>query len=494
VLEREVKLAAPRGFRLLDLGGVADDIVVTAAPERRFTTVYWDTADLRLIRWGSTLRHRADEGWTVKLPMGGSSRGMLTRAEHVFAGSQKQPPSEALDLVSAYLRGAAVSRVARMRTVRRVLSVRGVEGAQLAEIDDDDVTVLDGRRVAARFREIEVELAEGAPEQLLHALVDHLVAAGAEQPDPMPKLVRALGARSAEPPDVAVDALPRHARGGAVVRRAIAASVQRLIKHDAVVRIGADPEGVHQARVATRRLRSDLRTFAPLLDRQWADALRTELQWLADELGVVRDGDVLLMRLRDTAAELDPQDAHAVDAVIAELAADVERERARLLEGMRDARYFALLDHLVAAARQPALTAEAERPAVLVLPQLVQRPWRRLRRAQRALSDPPVDDELHAVRILAKRLRYAAEAVAPVVGRRASALAGAAAGVQEVLGDLHDAVVAADWLRAHAGSDPARAFATGELFAMEMAKAAEQRTLWPNAWRKLDRPKLRSWM
>lgn len=493
MIEREVKMAAPRGFRLLDLGGVAADIVVTAAPERRFSTIYWDTPDLRLIRWGSTLRFRAGEGWTVKLPKG-SADGMLTRAEHVFDAPQARPPTEALDLVTAFTRGSEVSRVARMRTVRRALTLRGADGRQLAEIDDDEVTVFDGRRVAARFREIEVEIPEGAPEQLLRALVDHLVAAGAQPPDPTPKLVRALGDPAAEPADVAVDGLPRKPAAGDVVRRAIAASVQRLIRHDAVVRIGADPEGVHQARVATRRLRSDLRTFAPLLDRTWSDALRAELTWLADELGAVRDGDVLLMRLRDTAKRLDRLDPQPIEEVIGELEADVERERARLLEGMRDPRYLTLLDDLVAAARAPMLTDEARRPAAQVLPQLVRRPWRRLRRAHAALSDPPRDEELHQVRIMAKRVRYAAEAVSPVAGRRATALASAAAGVQEVLGDLHDAVVAADWLRAHAGDTRDRTFATGALYAIEMAKTAEQRATWPKAWKKLDKPKLRDWM
>ena len=76
------------------------------------------------------------------------------------------------------------------------------------------------------------------------------------------------------------------ATAGAVVQRAIALSVIRLILHDPVVRIDVDPEGVHQTRVATRRLRSDLRTFRPLLDRDWVQGLRDELGWIARILGV----------------------------------------------------------------------------------------------------------------------------------------------------------------------------------------------------------------
>jgi glutamate-1-semialdehyde 2,1-aminomutase len=70
-----------------------------------------------------------------------------------------------------------------------------------------------------------------------------------------------------------------------VIRDALDSSVQRLLLADPIARVGEDPEGVHQARVATRRLRSDLRTFAPLLDPVWVTSLRDELRWLGSELG-----------------------------------------------------------------------------------------------------------------------------------------------------------------------------------------------------------------
>ena len=79
----------------------------------------------------------------------------------------------------------------------------------------------------------------------------------------------------------------------------VSSSVERLIGELPRARAGQEPEGVHQARVATRRLRSDLRTFAPLLDETWRVQMRAELRRLTDALGAVRDADVLTAQLHE---------------------------------------------------------------------------------------------------------------------------------------------------------------------------------------------------
>src|SRR5205823_2449717 len=130
-------------------------------------------------------------------------------------------------------------------------------GRQVAEVVDDEVSVLAGRRVAARFREVEVELGEGG-DSLLDPLLDRLRTAGAGEPDPVPKHVRALGPAALEPPEVAERPLPARPDVLGVVRNALAAAVTLILRHDPLVRLGGDPEYVHQARVGTRRLRSHL--------------------------------------------------------------------------------------------------------------------------------------------------------------------------------------------------------------------------------------------
>ncbi len=356
--------------------------------------------------------------------------------------------------------------------------------------------MLHGRRVAARFREVEVELRPGG-DGLLWPLLERLRQAGAGLADPTPKHVRALGPIALAAPDVAVRELAADAPAADVIRNALAAAAQLVLRHDPMIRLGGDPEDVHQARVGTRRLRSHLRTFGPLLDRAWADGLRDELGWLAGELGTMRDAEVLLERLRELAHRLPAADARAAAGLTGRLEAAIEAARQALLEAMSSQRYFDLVERLVEAAASPvlgeAMAAEAGRPAAEVLPGLVVEPWRRLRRAVRQLDARPADAELHEVRIRAKRARYAAEAVAPAVGQDAARFAKLAAAVQTELGEHQDSVTAQAWLRT-AASGVRRAFVAGELCALEAARAEASRRTWRKGWKRLDRTRVRTWM
>jgi inorganic triphosphatase YgiF len=275
--EREVRLSAPGGFRTPAFGEPMG-LVPAAQPASRFQTSYFDTPDLRLARWGCSLRHRTGEGWTVRLPSGG--RGpLLVRSEHVFdpGGEMGRIPDAALDLVHAYVRDAPVRAVVRLRTVRHVTRLDNLEGTPMADLVLDEVSVLDHNRVMERFREIEVETTPATPTETLDVILEALKGAGAQPSDNQSKYARALGSRATQAPEVAVVRPGAEATAGDVVRYAIASSVDRYLRHEPSVRVAEDPEAVHQARVATRRLRSDLRTFGPLVDEQWTNAIRQEL-------------------------------------------------------------------------------------------------------------------------------------------------------------------------------------------------------------------------
>ncbi len=113
----------------------------------------------------------------------------------------------------------------------------------------------------------------------------------------------------------------------------------------------------------------------------------------------------------------------------------------------------------------------------------------------RDAGEHPSDEVLHLIRIRAKRCRYAAEASAPVFGEPAKTFARAVAGLQDVLGEQHDAVVAESWLRQVAISVRRdEAFASGQLVVLERARAAASRERWRVLWAAASRKRLRSWL
>src|SRR3981081_1447559 len=91
-VERELKLSAGPGFHLPDLEGVVPGVHASRADAGRMETTYYDTPDLRLARWGCSLRYRSKEGWTVKLPMP-QSDAALGRIERTADGPALQPPA-----------------------------------------------------------------------------------------------------------------------------------------------------------------------------------------------------------------------------------------------------------------------------------------------------------------------------------------------------------------------------------------------------------------
>lgn len=482
--EREVKLSAPAGFRWPAFG---HDAGLTAVPlERRlYQTSYFDTPDLRIARWGASLRHRSGEGWTLKLPTG-SSGPMLVRGEFTFEGDGTRPPEAALWLVAAYVRGAETKAVARLKTVRQPVRVDDPGGTPVAEMVLDEVSVLEGGRLVERFREIEVEVTPQTSSETLDAILAELRSAGAVPTEAITKYARALGTRAWLPPEVVVGEIGQLATAGQLVRHAIAASVDRYLRQEPGVRVGEDPEAVHQTRVATRRLRSDLQTFAPLLEDEWGRDIGEKLRWLGGLLGEARDADVLHARLKKRAEALPEDDRPAGRKLAAELTSDQGQARAKLLAGLAEDRYLGVVQTLVEASRSPQLLPDSHQPADSVGPSLLAKPWRKLRREVKALDNPPADDALHEVRIRAKRVRYAAEALAPVLGRRAARFAGAAAELQEILGEHHDAIVTGRLLRERSAGAPAEvAFAAGELAGLEAAAADRARSEWTGAWKRL---------
>ncbi len=280
------------------------------------------------------------------------------------------------------------------------------------------------------------------------------------------------------------------------VRGMLRRRTDQLISNEAGVRLGADPEAVHQARVATRRLRSDLKSLRPVLEPDETQRIRLELQWLAGLLGDVRDSQVLRSKLSIGVDRLEHVDEEArveLDRVIVE---QCEARRAPLLSAMSGDRYRLLLDDLSALSEHPPFRDDAPvgDHALPVVRRGALRSWKQVRRAVDQLDDRPTDVELHELRKKVKHARYDAQS-ALSIGAASKEAARSLGTLQDQLGELQDAVVAMAWLSTAVGRlSPRAAFLAGRLHEAASRRHDELETTWRETWVRLDRPRHRRWM
>ncbi len=448
-VERELKLEADEGFRLPELPG-------EQLADRVFTSTYFDTPSRSLAHAGITLRRRVENRrslWQLKLPRAGTAR-----TEIEARGGAATPPPELASLLVLHLHRGALEPVAALRTRRS--GVHATDGVRsVAEVTVDDVDVLEGRRRVGRFVELEIELVDDGVEDDLSRIGRDLERAGARPSDGRPKVMRVVEVEPRQAPG-------KHSTLRELLVHQLGRQLDELAAHDPGVRLGENIEDVHRFRVATRRSRALIRATRPVL----GDLLRplsTELGWLGGALGPVRDLDVLLGRLRIEVSALDV-DRDGGEAIVAALAAQREAHREELLAALDSERYLQLVDRFGAAIE--AIPEEVEGSASA----LAAAELRRLEKAAAGVSETSRDDELHALRIRAKRARYTAELAALGGRKRLGRYVEAVVAAQDVIGEHQDAVVAEQRIRELAA--PERALAAGRLIELERARRREARS------------------
>ena len=491
--EAERKYDVPGDFTLPDLARLPAVAEVGEPAEHRLDATYYDTPGLSLAAAHVTLRRRAgghDDGWTVKRPAGGGDR---TESRVPLTDPAGGVPDEVAAQVRDLAGDEPLGPVAHVRTRRLERPLRGPDGTVLALVADDVVATeaLGDPALVKRWREVEVELVDG-PRGLFDAVDEALRSAGARPSAVESKLARALGERVPAEPDV--------------LSGYLAAQRDAIRDTEAGVRAG-DAEAVHDMRVATRRLRSTLRTFRPLLDRDRTEPLRAELHWFAGLLGAVRDGDVMARRLTDAVAA-EPDDlvvGPVAERIRDQLGSRTATARDRLVEALDGIRYRKIradLDRLAAGELRAAGTPATRRRLLTRARKAVRRADRRMAAADRAAGtdrDAGADRDalLHTARRAYKRARYAAEAVQPLAGKPAGRLVKALRGLQDVLGGHQDAIVAGELVRqlgerAHERGE--NAFTYGVLSGRQ--REAGERSLddLAKARKKAGRRKARRWL
>lgn len=488
-LETEFKFEAPTGAPLPDLRDLAQ---TRRLPQQLLRTTYFDTPDGRLGERNLSLRHRTVDGegpgtWTLKLPHP-TDGSAVERTEMSWSAPPESVPTEALEVVQGVIRREPIRLVVSLETLRQRLTLLDRKGRVVVEIDDDAVLVVGGPRDGWRFRQVELEILNPS-KKLVRAVTARLEEAGLMMEE-TEKLAKAMGFAHRPPPS---RRLGRKAPLKEVVRAVLKDGLDRLLDHDWRLRVPdalIDAHDVHQARVATRRLRSDLKTFGVGLDPVWVSHVRKDLKWVGSALGDVRDVDVLA----------DTFQGGAPRELIEELSHQRAVAAGRLTSVLRSDRYLRTLDRLHAASHTPPYLDTDNRfhatdRAVTVVPVLVAKRWKALRRQVDRAGNHPSDRQLHRTRIKAKQLRYAAEAATRVSGKPAARVASAAEQLQTVLGQHHDAVEAKAWLEATAGrSSPSAAFEAGRLTSRQEERACKHERHWRRSWKALGKPKARSWM
>ncbi|MFJ4579455.1 CYTH and CHAD domain-containing protein [Streptomyces echinatus] len=480
---------------LPDLTGVGAVATVLDKGLVDLDATYYDTADERLAAASLTLRRRtggSDAGWHLKFPVAPGVR------DEIRAPLSDTVPEEIAALVRSRTRDRALIPLVRLRSSRDVRHLVDADGALLAEASLDTVTAerLTGAGGAAQWTEIEIELADGGDPALLDQLDKRLRKAGLRPSKSPSKLARALEQTA---PGQSGKRRRRKAgptgpvTAGDHVLAYLRAQRDALVELDPAVRRDI-PDSVHRMRVATRRARSTLRTFGNILDRAVTDPVAAELKWLAGELGIDRDQEVLADRLSTALDALPP--GLVTGPVHERLTAWAGRRHGGAhahLTGVLDSRrYLILLDSLDTLLVDPPLRKAARKKPEKALGKAVRKDEKKLTGlVEHALELPPGEDRdvaLHEARKKAKRTRYAAEAVTDALGGPARSLTESMKSLTTLLGDHQDSVMARRTLRefaavAHAAGESA--FTYGLLYGREEARAAELEAELPERWRKI---------
>ncbi|MEU0072328.1 CYTH and CHAD domain-containing protein [Streptomyces sp. NPDC006332] len=500
---------------LPDLTGIAGVASVLDKGVAHLDATYYDTADERLAASSITLRRRTggtDAGWHLKFPVAPGVR------DEIQAPLSDSLPDTLAGLIRSRVRDAELAPVVRLRSARDIRELLDAAGRLLAEVSVDAVRAqrLTGGDGEAQWTEIEVELADGVDPAFLDKVEKRLRKAGVRPSASASKLARALSetgsksSKSSKPSKSSKSSrsskAPKSSGGKKAAKKARAARepvtagdhvlVYLRAQRDAIVAL--DPavrqdlaDSVHSMRVATRRMRGTLKSYGGILDRAVTDPIGEELKWLAGELGVDRDREVLTERL--TAALDQVPDTLVQGPVAARLsrwASDSHGgARARLIGVLDSERHLALLDTLDALVTDPPLLDAAGKNPAKVIAKAVRKDFGKVAAlVEQALELPPGvgrDVAVHEARKKTKRTRYAAEAATPALGTPAQDLVRSMKSLQGLLGDHQDSVMARLALRelsavAHAAGESA--FTYGLLYGREESRAAAVEAELPGFW------------
>jgi CHAD domain-containing protein len=478
---------------LPDLSGVPGVANVIDKGVAELDATYYDTPDQRLAAASLTLRRRTggdDAGWHLKLPVSDGVR------DEIRAPLSDTVPHALTGLVRSRVRDTELVPLVRLLSARDIRHLVDAAGTLLAEVSLDRVRAerLSGGAGTAEWTEIEVELADDGDPAFLDKVEKKLRKAGLNRSSSSSKLAKALG-ETGDCEQPAASSVGRDpVTAGDHVLAYLRAQRDAIVELDPAVRRDVH-DSVHSMRVATRRMRSALRSYAKVLDRALTDPIGEELKWLAGELGVDRDQEVLTERLTRALDDLPGTLVSGPVRTRLDTWSQGRRggSRRRLIAVLDGTRYLDLLAALDAVVADPPLLKAAAGDPSQVIAKAVRQDFKKVADlVGQALAIPSGTDRdpvLHEARKKAKRTRYAAEVAIPALGRPATDLAKSMKYLQALLGDHQDSVMtrgALLELAAEAYAAGESSFTYGVLYGREEQQAAAAEAVLPAAWEAIE--------
>ena len=418
--EIEIKLAA-RDVDLPAVRRVLKDMAAGASAERsKLVSTYFDTEDRALARQGSVLRVRRQNGHYIQTVKSSGVPGstLLARGEWEDKIASERPDPRALES-GRFLASGIAARVApvfRTEVARLVTDLSPAPGTRIEAAIDRGTIHAPGKKPAERIREIELELKSG-PVTALYDVALRLLAAAPVRLEWRSKAERGYRLAAGRPISQAVHATPFAVdptlSAEAALQRFGRVCLDQILRNEAAIFAGR-AEGVHQMRVAVRRLRAVLSGFREMLPPEQRRRASDELRWLADALGAARNIDVFESALIRPAREALPD-----VAALRVLSAAARRQRraayAAARRVIRSPRYTALLLGLMRwfdgrGWRDGDAAGGLEQPIGDIAPLLLDKLRRAAKRRSKGFARQS-DEERHKLRIVLKKLRYTIELV-----------------------------------------------------------------------------------
>jgi triphosphatase len=446
--EIELKLAVPDS----STEGLAEHLRTRMAKtgrtnRRHEITTYFDTPDQALLGRGMSLRIRTGEGGHVQT-LKASHRETVAadRAEWEWRIKHDKPDLRPLEqiLVAQDLPPKLDLQSVFSTDIDRTVSILDLDGGAAtveAAYDQGLIATADAQQPV---RELELELRKGdaAP---LYRLAVELHAAAPLMLESESKATRGYRLKNDTQP-VARKAsdvpLERHLSAVEAGRRILQAGLGHLLANQPAALAG-DAEGVHQMRVAIRRVRAALVLFKPHLERHAASLFESELRRVGRIFGWARDWDVFCLQILPQTLKT-PSDEAWRDLLLKPAMVARAGAHRDLCAEIRGPAFTALVLGMAAWAEGKRLLADPvrTRPIEDLCPTLLDDLARKVDRRGRRIKDRS-DTELHALRKSLKKLRYGIDFVRPLFHARAiNAYLRNCKKLQQTLGDINDAATA----------------------------------------------------